>query len=42
VEYVQLIIAINVKSLVSSTSTTEETKGFEQEQRSRELKEELE
>ncbi len=41
-EYVQLTQAINVEPLVSSASTTEETKVFEQEQRSRELEEELE
>jgi hypothetical protein len=41
-EYVQLTKAIYVKPLVSSASTIEETKVFEQEQRSRELEEELE
>jgi hypothetical protein len=42
VEYVQLTQAINVEPLVSSASTTEKTKVFEQEQRGRELEEELE
>jgi hypothetical protein len=42
VEYVQLTKVMYVESLVSSASTTEETKVFEQEQKSRELEEELE